>query len=59
VFYDTRGIDEPVMKHAELYVKEIYTTDEKGAKLQLFAFSVPFDKFLAAHTQPPAAENKK
>jgi hypothetical protein len=55
VFYDTRNIDEPVMKHAELYVKEIYTTDDKGVKLQLFAFTLPFDKWIAAHpAEPPA-----
>lgn len=53
VFYDTRGIDDPVMKHAELYVKEIKTTDEKGAKLELFAFTLPFDKYLAAHPSAP------
>ena len=56
VFYDTRGIDDPVMKHAELYVKEIKTTDEKGAKVELFAFTLPFDKFLAAH--PPESPRK-
>lgn len=55
VFYDTRGLDDPVMKHAELYVKEIKTTDEKGAKVELFAFTLPFDKYLAAH----AAETPK
>ena len=54
VFYDTRGIDDPVMKHAELYVKMIHTTDDKGAKLELFAFTLPFDKFLAAHPSTPA-----
>jgi hypothetical protein len=56
VFYDTRGIDDPVMKHAELYVKEIKTTDEKGGKVELFAFTLPFDKYLATH---PSAPTKK
>ena len=56
VFYDTRGLDDPVMKHAELYVKEIHTTDEKGAKVELFAFTLPFDKWLAAN---PAEPSKK
>jgi hypothetical protein len=51
VFYDTRSIDEPVMKHAELYVKEIFTTDEKGVKVELFAFTLPFDKWLDAHPE--------
>ena len=54
VFYDTRGLDDPVMKHAELYVKEIHTTDEKGAKVELFAFTLPFDKWLAANPAEPA-----
>jgi hypothetical protein len=57
VFYDTRTIDDPVMKHAELYVKMIHTTDEKGAKVELFAFTLPFDKWLAA--QPPEPPAKK
>ena len=48
VFYDTRGLDEPVLKGAELYVKEIRYTDSKGVKQQLFAFTLPFDKWLAA-----------
>ena len=56
VFYDTRQLDEPVMKGAELYVKEIYSTDDKGKKLELFAFTLPFDKWLAAHPEDP---NKK
>ena len=46
------------MKHAELYVKMIHTTDEKGAKVELFAFTLPFDKFLAEHPQT-GNENKK
>lgn len=53
VFYDTRGIDDPVMRHAELYVKMIQTTDDKGAKVELFAFTIPFDKWLAAHSPAP------
>jgi len=57
VFYDTRGLDDPVMQHAELYVKEIKTTDDKGASVELFAFSLPFDKWLAA--RPPEAPAKK
>jgi len=56
VFYDTRGIDDPVLQHAELYVKMIHTTDEKGARLELFPFNLPFDKWLAAH--PPDAAKK-
>ena len=59
VFYDTRGLDDPVMKHAELYVKMIHTTDEKGARLELFAFTLPFDKFLAANPAPSAKSEEK
>ena len=51
VFYDTRGLDDPVMKGAELYVKQIHTTDDKGARLELFAFTLDFDKWLAAHPE--------
>jgi hypothetical protein len=54
VFYDTRGLDDPVMKGAELYVKEITTTDASGGKLELFAFTLPFDKWLAANPQTPS-----
>ena len=52
VFYDVRGVDDPVLKHAELYLKEIRTTDAKGEKLELFGFSIPFDKWLAAQDKP-------
>ena len=52
LFYDVRELDDPVLKGAELYVKEVKTAD---GKKQLFAFSVPFDKWLAAH--PPAKMN--
>ncbi len=52
VFYDTRGMDDPILKHAELYVKMIHYTDAKAVKHELFAFSLPFDKWLA--TQPKA-----
>ncbi len=55
LFYDVRDLDEPVLKHAELYVKMIKTMD---GKQQLFAFTVPFDKWLAAQpagTKPAAS----
>ena len=48
VFYDTRGIDDPVLKHAELYVKMIHSSDAKSKVQELFAFTLPFDKWLAA-----------
>ncbi|HEV2709348.1 MAG TPA: hypothetical protein VGU67_03965 [Edaphobacter sp.] len=49
LFYDVRGLDDPPLKDAEIYVKEIHTLD---GKQQLFPFSIPFDKWLAAN--PPA-----
>ena len=54
VFYDTRGLDDPVMKGAELYIKEIKTTDNKGAPQELFAFTLSFDKWLAAKPEKPS-----
>jgi hypothetical protein len=54
VFYDVRGIDDPVLKHAELYVKMIHYTDAKNVKHELFAFSLPFDKYLDAQPKPEA-----
>lgn len=51
LFYDVRELDDPVLKGAELYLKEMKTANGK----QLFAFSIPFDKWLAAH--PPAKMN--
>lgn len=53
VFYDTRGIDDPVLKHAELYMKMIHSSDAKGARQELFAFTLPFDRWLTA--QPASA----
>ena len=52
VFYDTRQLDDPVLKHAELYVKELRYIDAKGARLELFAFRLPFDTWLAAQPKP-------
>ena len=47
LFYDIKELDDPPLRGAELYVKMIHTKD--GSKEnELFAFSVPFDKFLAA-----------
>ena len=52
VFYDTRGLDDPILKGAELYVKMIHYTDAKSVKHELFAFTLPFDKWLAAQPKP-------
>ncbi len=46
LFYDIKDIDDPPLRGAELYVKMIHSkADAKDA--ELFAFSVPFDKYLA------------
>jgi hypothetical protein len=50
LFYDIREFDDPAMKHAELYLKEIRI---QGEKTQLFDFNLPFDKWLAAKPAPP------
>ncbi len=45
LFYDVRGIDDPPLKGAQIYVKMIHTLDGKH---DLFPFTIPFDKWLAA-----------
>ena len=52
LFYDVRELDDPAMRGAEIYVKEVKTLD---GKQQLFAFSIPLDKWLAAQ---PKKEKK-
>jgi hypothetical protein len=54
LFYDIRPLDDPPLKGAELYVKMVHTLD---AKKQLFSFTVPFNKWLAA--QPGAKPTTK
>ncbi len=49
LFYDIKELDDPALKGASLYLKMIYTLDRKK---QLFAFTIPFDKWLAANSQP-------
>jgi hypothetical protein len=57
LFYDIRDLDDPAMKNAELYVKMIRTADTKK---QLFAFTVPFDKWLATNAgKEPSAKPAK
>jgi hypothetical protein len=56
LFYDIRGLDDPALKGAELYVKEIHTLD---GKQQLFAFSVPLDKWLKANPSAPSNTSRK
>lgn len=45
LFYDVRNLDDPPLKNASLYVKEVHTLD---GKTQLFSFTVPFNQWLAA-----------
>lgn len=51
LFYDIKDLDEPALKNAELYVKMVHTLD---GKKELFAFSIPFDKWLAANPDAPS-----
>jgi hypothetical protein len=51
LFYDIRDLEDPALKHAELYVKMVHTLD---GKQELFAFTVPFDKWLAANPDAPS-----
>ena len=52
VFYDVRTLDEPILKGADLYLKLIRTTTPQGASLELFSFTIPFNKWLAAQDKP-------
>jgi len=56
LFYDVRGLDDPPLKGAELYVKMIRTLD---GKKELFAFSIPFNKWLAANAPQPSKPSEK
>lgn len=58
LFYDVRGVDDPVLKHAELYLRKILTTDAKGEKVELFGFTISFDKWLAAQPKPEKKESR-
>ena len=54
LFYDVRQLDDPPLKGAQLYVKEVHTLD---GKKQLFSYTIPFNKWLAA--QPGAKPTPK
>ncbi len=49
LFYDIRELDDPALQHAELYVKMIHPLDTKQ---QLFAFTIPLDKWLETQPKP-------
>src|ERR1035437_8802530 len=51
LFYDIKDLDDPALKHAELYVKMIHALDGTD---ELFAFTIPFDKWLAANPDAPS-----
>jgi hypothetical protein len=56
LFYDIRGLDDPALRGAQLYVKMIHTLD---GKQELFAFSIPFDKWLKANPSAPSNSSRK
>ena len=47
MFYDIKEVDDPPLKGAELYVKMIHAK-ENAKDTELFGFSVPLDRYLAA-----------
>lgn len=51
LFYDIKDLDDPALKGADLYVKMIHTVDSKQ---DLFAFTIPLDKWLAANPGAPS-----
>jgi hypothetical protein len=51
LLYDIKDLDDPALVHAELYVKMVHTLDKTQ---ELFPFSVPFDKWLAANPDAPS-----
>ena len=51
LFYDIKGLDDPALRHAELYVKMVHTLD---GKQELFAFSILLDKWLDANPDAPS-----
>jgi hypothetical protein len=53
LFYDFKDLDDPALRHAEFYVKMLHLV---GSKEDLFAFTIPFDEWLAAN--PDAPSNK-
>ena len=59
IFYDTRGMDEPILKHAELYIKMIHYVDAKTIRHELFGFTLPFDPWLAAQPKPAPKTDAK
>lgn len=55
LFYDVKPLDDPALKGAQLYVKMVHTLD---GKQNLFAFTIPFDKWLAIQEAKEAKQAK-
>jgi hypothetical protein len=49
LFYDIKPLEDPALKGAEIYIKMIHPVDDKK---ELFAFTIPIDKWLAAKPKP-------
>ena len=56
LFYDIKDLDDPALAHAQLYVKMVHSLD--GAH-ELFAFTIPFDKWLTANPNAPSNHPRK
>jgi hypothetical protein len=56
LFYDIKDLDEPALKGAELYVKMVHTLDNSR---ELFAFTIPFDKWLSANPNAPSSHTRR
>jgi hypothetical protein len=57
LFYDIKSLDlDHPLKGAQIYVKMIHTADKKH---ELFAFTIPFDKWLAAQPKPEKPNNNQ
>ncbi len=59
LFYDVKDLDTydvSPLKGAQIYVKMIHTADKKH---ELFAFTIPFDKWLAAKPKPDTTQPPK
>jgi hypothetical protein len=56
LIYDIKGLDDPALRGAELYVKMIHTLD---GKQELFAFTIPLDKWLAANPNAPSNHSSR
>ena len=57
LFYDIKSLDlDHPLKGAQIYIKMIHTLDKKH---ELFAFTIPFDKWLAAQPKPEKPNNNQ